>query len=325
MIVKHWKVISIVVLLVFLIGAISIVSVGTGRGIPFVGKRDELSIGVYTGDSLFSLASPKIIKNPVLTAKDVTDISADFVADPFMVRENSTWYMFFEVYNKDTHQGDIGYAVSNDGYNWTYEQIVLDEPFHLSYPHVFKWKDEYYMIPESHRAGSLRLYRALRFPAEWSFTGNLLHGVYKDPSLFRYDNRWWLFAQTNPEAHDTLRLYYADALMGPWAEHPKSPIVCGDIRIAKPAGRVTTFGGQVVRYAQDWDPGYPFQVRAFEITRLTTTGYEEKEVKDPILKASGSGWNAQGMHHIDAHQVDGNEWIACVDGYRTTLAFGFKY
>jgi len=73
---KHWKIISVVVLFALLMGAISMVSVGTGRGIiPFIGICGEWSIGIYTGDSLFSLAPPKAIKTPVLTAGDVQHYS----------------------------------------------------------------------------------------------------------------------------------------------------------------------------------------------------------------------------------------------------------
>ena len=62
--------------------------------------------------------------------------------------------------------GDIGLAVSDDGINWSYKQIVLDEPFHMSYPYVFKWQEDFYMIPESQEANSVRLYRALDFPTK---------------------------------------------------------------------------------------------------------------------------------------------------------------
>ena len=31
--------------------------------------------------------------------RDVTDVSALFVADPFMIRRDEFWYLFFEVYN----------------------------------------------------------------------------------------------------------------------------------------------------------------------------------------------------------------------------------
>lgn len=135
-----------------------------------------------------------------------------------------------------------------------------------------------------------------------------------------------MFAEANPEGNDLLRLYYANDLMGPWIEHPKSPIVAGDANIARPGGRVVVFDGRIVRYTQDDDPTYGNQVRAFEITELTTTSYQEREVSEnPILEASGTGWNADGMHHIDPHQIDENRWIACVDGKEEVWVFGLEY
>ena len=298
--------------------------VGRNRGIPFVQKKFCWAIGIYMGDSPFNLFSHRSIENPVLTAKDVTDISAEFVADPFMVKENS-WYMFFEVLNARTGQGDIGLAISNDGLNWVYDQIVLDEPFHLSYPYIFKWKNEYYMIPESYHAKSIRLYKAVDFPTQWSFVSTLVAGSdYVDSSIVHFNDKWWLFAAL--KTNDILNLYYANELTGPWTEHPMSPIVKGDANIARPGGRIIVLDGRIVRYTQDDDPNYGNQLRAFEITELTTKSYEEKEVcKNPILKASGSGWNSKGMHHMDPHQIGKNEWIACVDGLREKLVFGLKY
>jgi len=286
------------------------------RDIPFFATQPKWSIGIYRGTFPVKFDSPDNVRNPVLTANDVTDVAADYVADPFMIREDSTWYMFFEVMNAQTHQGDIGLAVSKDGLNWVYQHIVLDEPFHLSYPYVFKWRKDYYMIPESSRANSIRLYKAVGFPTQWSFVGTLLYGVFVDPSILRHDGRWWLFAGTHPGRNDTLRLYYASDLGGPWIEHPESPIVDGDAHTARPGGRVSVFDGHIVRYAQDDAPTYGNGVRAFEITELTPFRYAEKEILEtPILKPSGTGWNAAGMHTIDPHHLYGNTWIACVDGY----------
>ena len=116
---------------------------GCNKQIELPRELRRWSIGIYTGESPFNFISPENVVNPVLTAKDVTDVSAFYVADPFMINENSTWYMFFEVVNIKTFQGDIGLAISNDGFNWTYKQIVLDEQFHLSYPYIFKWRNDY--------------------------------------------------------------------------------------------------------------------------------------------------------------------------------------
>jgi hypothetical protein len=263
-------------------------------------RRSEWSISIYTGDSPLTLDSPKHLNHPILSAKDVTDVPADFVADPFMIYEHETWYMFFEVMNLLTNKGDIGFATSNDGLNWNYQKIVLDEPFHLSYPYVFKWNDEYYMIPESSQANSIRLYKATDFPTKWLFVKTLLDGRdFVDPSIFQYHDLWWLFTATS-ESRNILRLYYSHQLMGDWIEHPKSPVIEGNAKIARPGGRVVIFDGKIIRYTQDCQGIYGNQLRAFEITNLTTKNYEEKPVPgNPILKASGVGWNKIGMHHID--------------------------
>ena len=92
-----------------------------------------------------------------------------------------------------------------------------------------------------------------------------------DASIFRHDGKWWLFTETDAAFKmDTLRFYYADHLLGPWFEHSKSPIVKGNGHIARPAGRVVIFNGRPIRYAQDCHPVYGAQVRAFEITTLST-------------------------------------------------------
>jgi hypothetical protein len=283
----------------------------------------QYSIGIYTGEGPFKLCPAVGIDNPVLTAKNVNDVSAVFVADPFMIRENDSWYMFFEVMNKDTQQGDIGLAISEDGFNWTYKQIILDEPFHLSYPNVFKWNNEYYMIPESRVAYAVRLYKSVAFPFKWVYQRDLISGNYLDPSVFRYDNRWWMFVS---ERCDVLHLFYADELPGPWQEHPVSPIIVLDGNIARPSGPVLFHEGRIFRYTQDCDPTYGNQVRAFEITKLTTESYEERAVSEnPILKPTGCGWNAEKMHHVDPHQVEGVGWLACVDGYGKFIVFGLRY
>jgi len=186
------------------------------------------SIGIYGGKSPFDLHPLPDVSNPILTCQDVSSIPAKFVADPFMIQADGTWYLFFEVLNQQTNKGEIGLATSETGHNWVYDQIVLSEPFHLSYPYVFEWNGEYYMTPETLAANGVRLYKATDFPTQWSSLGSLITGSCADPSVFQYDDRWWMFTCSTPYEHDTLRLYFADNLMGPWIEHPASPIVEGN-------------------------------------------------------------------------------------------------
>lgn len=284
----------------------------------FIQRQRRWSIGIYLGSSPYDLRAPETIRNPVLQPEDVTDAPAEFVADPFMVYEGDCWYMFFEVFNNSSNKGEIAVATSRDGLRWNYQQMVLREPFHLSYPYVFKWDGDYYMIPESCAANAVRLYRATHFPTQWQFVKNLLdHGDYVDSSIVQFNEYWWLF--TTSQKSDSLHLYFARDLLGGWVEHPKSPVIQEDLTIARPGGRVIVDGETVIRYTQDVKTVYGKQVRAFDITKLTPTDYQEKKIERPVLEPAQRGWNTTGMHNIDAHQIASNQWIACVDGYRFVI------
>jgi hypothetical protein len=281
------------------------------------------SIGIFTGSSPLALGPDGRITNPVITRESITDVPASFVADPFLIRVGETWHLFVEVLNRASGRGEIGLATSGDLARWQYQRIVLAEPIHLSYPFVFEWEGARYMVPESHQAQSIRLYRADPFPSEWKHVHTLLDGQqFCDTTLFRHDERWWLFTTTNCNKHDNLRLFFADDLFGVWTEHPASPIVDGDPRTARPAGRVVPFGGGFLRFAQDCATLYGLHVTAYEITTLTTSAYVERPVSaSPILKGSTTGWNAARMHHVDAHQLGVEQWVAAVDGaFNTTRA-----
>lgn len=310
---------------------LAVICLGTGwtvggypiRGIPFVGTEDAWSIGIYAGDSPFNILAPNNSRNPVLTAAHVRDVRAQFVADPFMIFAKNEWYMFFEVWNRRTEHGDIGLATSSDGLSWQYKQIVLDEPFHLSYPYVFQNGDDFYMTPETHLKRSIQLYRASEFPTRWTHVATLVDRVnLSDPCVFRYREMWWMFA--SPPANDQLHLFYAPDLFGPWREHPKSPVVRGDSRISRGGGRVLVLGDRVFRYAQDDHDSYGAGVRAIEVKVLTADAYSE-EPAAIVLHSSGRGWNKAGMHTIDPHEIGPQKWLACVDGLTPRIVFGWKY
>ncbi len=271
------------------------------------------SISIYTGSSPFALAPPADLHNPVLTAASVTDRNAQFVADPFLVEDGGQWTLFFEVLNNANGRGEIGYATSPDGRHWTYRQIVLRESFHLSYPYVFKWNGEYYMVPEAGASNSIRLYKATNFPTGWTFVQTLVSGrTYHDSSLAYFRGKWWMF--TSP-VNDTLRLFYADSLTGPWTEHPRSPLVTGDANVSRLGGRALVWQGKLYRYAQDDSPTYGNQVRAYEVTDITTSTYAETQVSPAaIVQNHGKAWAKDGMHTVDPVETAPGTWLAAVDG-----------
>ena len=315
--------IGLVAILGLLLGVVLGAELHKRRRLSFISRYSRYAIAIYTGDSLDHLRPAVGVPCPVLTAADVTDLQVQFVADPFMVLDNGKWCMFFEIMNAATECGVIGLARSKDGFHWSYESVIIRESFHLCYPYVFDWESTYYMTLASPEEGAVRLYTAQEFPKRWEHTQNLVAGVLHDPSPFRFGGRWWMLATGLPDIYGALRLFSSDTLTGEWKEHPKSPVVAGDRRFARPAGRVLVLGDRVIRFAQDCKRYYGRAVRAFEVTRLTPTEYEERPLgSKAILGPSWWGWNSKGMHSIDAHQLADGTWIACVDGKRAINRVG---
>lgn len=275
-------------------------------------RKSSWTIGFFSGTSPFDLSSPASVKNPVLTAAVVNDLNVDIVAHPFMVITDSMYYVFFTAKDGKTDMGGIGLAESRDGLEWKYRKIVLHEPFVTSYPFVFKWQNDYYMIPENHTEKSIRLYKAVDFPEKWKYEGDLLTGeTFISSTVVRFKEMWWMF--TARSGNDNLRLFYAANLKGPWTEHPLSPIVTKDLNIARPGGRPFVVEGSLYRLGQDCYPTYGNQVHAFKITDISPKTYSEIMIETPLVKSSSEGWNAESMHHVDAQQTGNGKWAAVVD------------
>jgi hypothetical protein len=112
-----------------------------------------------------------------------------------------------------------------------------------------------------------------------------------------------------------LSLFSSKELTGPWQGHSANPLWPGNRRRTRPGGRMLIHEERVLRFAQDGWPSYGSRLCVFEVDRLSESEYIEHELPEsPILRASGSGWNAVAMHHIDAVLLDDGRWLAAVDG-----------
>jgi len=310
--------IAITTVLLGLLGWLALYRYGRWKKKQRRQENEVWSIGIYEGPDPVTLSPAKGITNPILTAGDITDVPARFVADPFMLELNGTYHLFFELLNTRRNTGEIGHAESRDLKSWRYTGVVLKEKFHLSYPYVFSHAGEVYMIPECAKSGAVRLYRAVDFPRKWEFVTSILRGGKKqvpllDPSVVFHEGHWYLFSYMRKV--NNLHIHVAGDLAGPWREHPKSPVVQGSDHYARPGGRVVADGPVLYRYAQDGVPRYGSKAWGFRITELTPETYREEPVSDePVIKAGTENWNNRGMHTVDPHRMADGRWIAFVDG-----------
>ena len=72
-----------------------------------------------------------------------------FWADPFIIYKNNQYYVFIEELLFQRNEGHISYFTIDEDGNSSVPKKIIEKPYHLSYPFVFSYDNEFYMIPET--------------------------------------------------------------------------------------------------------------------------------------------------------------------------------
>jgi len=204
-----------------------------------------------------------------------------FWADPFPYRADGTTWVFFEESINAAPPAHI--AVMEFGPEGPIgpPRIALSTGSHLSYPFVFEYGGQHYMMPETAGLGLVQLWRAAQLPSEWVPDRVLIDDrPLVDATMALVNGRWWIWAAATASggvSWDELHLYHSDSPLGPWLAHPRNPVVV-DVRSARPAGRLFRFGGEWYRPAQDCSESYGGAMVIQRIERLDLQGYLERTV-----------------------------------------------
>lgn len=151
-----------------------------------------------------------------------------FAADPFIALRpgsNDEYFVFFENYLWKKGQGTINLAkFSNQKFGRS--ELLLDSPFHLSYPYVLYDNGKIYLIPEHSQSRNLSLYKfdEVQENLTSKFTiGNNLNFV--DSSIISFKGKYWMFCTKSGENDNSdLYIYYSDGLNMPWRMHAGNPV-----------------------------------------------------------------------------------------------------
>ena len=197
--------------------------------------------------------------------------------DPFLFERHGKIYLFFEEY-VEGQPGVICCAEFDGDGRLGKPRQVLSRNYHLSYPLVFEWQGQVYMLPETQENRTVEIYRAVEFPDRWERAGVLLNNVSAvDSTIFQHQDKLWLFAAgldgEGTESNE-LSLFWADSLLGPWQPHPKNPVVC-DVRRARPAGNLFFDQGSLIRPGQDCTACYGYAISLNRVDELSETDYRE--------------------------------------------------
>lgn len=179
-------------------------------------------------------------------------------------------------------------------------RVVLEEPRHLSYPQVFRREGAIFMIPESSGAKELALYRCERFPDVWRRDTVLLENTdINDATLLARDNGYWLVGTARMgqgSSSDTMVVYGASSLRGPWTPHRRNPIRI-DRSAARPGGRFIDLGnGRFALPVQDGSVTYGGALGLMELVRID----DEDVVWGPVQPiVPGSAWPGRNIHTLN--------------------------
>jgi hypothetical protein len=229
---------------------------------------------------------------------DLPDDGRHFYADPFPVTHDGRTHLFVEDFEHDRGRGVISVVEFDDRGPVGTPHPVLEHRVHLSYPMVVEDGGELWMIPETSAAGTVELYRAVDYPDRWELESVLLRDVdANDATPFRHGGRWWLAAtvRRRGSCSDTLHLWYADELTGPWKPHDRNPVLV-DIASARPAGRPHVDGGRLLRPVQDGRRGYGAALAVVEVVELDPSTYSQRVV---ARLAPGAAWPGSRLHTVN--------------------------
>ena len=235
--------------------------------------------------------SPIIIKNN----------KRKFLADPFLVKHNSKTYCFAEEYDHTKKKGHIVCFELNK--KKLDKKIILNENFHLSFPFIFKFKNNFFMCPETSKISEIRLYKNINFPFKWKFYKTIKKNIKSvDNIILKKNNLWWLFTNIDHSncddfSHD-LSIFYSKKgpLTDKWKSHPQNPIKINSLE-SRNAG-IIFYKNKIIRISQEQGfDNYGQNINFHEIKLLNTKNYLEKIFKNKNYLRMKKKLNNPDIHH----------------------------
>jgi hypothetical protein len=243
----------------------------------------------------------------VWTSKDLSGpawaVLADpghrFYADPFPITWQGRTFVFFEELDHRVGKGTISAIEFGEAGPKGPALPVLEEPWHLSYPFMIEHDGELWMIPESSEHRDVALYRCVAFPDRWERHATLLSDIeLGDATIVRHGGTLYLFGATRDGGggySDTLSIFHARHLFGPWLPHAANPIMV-DRAAARPAGHFVTIGGRLWRPVQDCTDGYGAALGLAEIGDLSPDTFSQT-VRHTLRP--GNRWPGRKLHTLN--------------------------
>lgn len=220
---------------------------------------------------------------------------SEYHADPFGIEIDDFYHILCEEYDYKNAKGTItSLQIDRHTHQVIRKTTALERNYHLAFPYLFEYDNNYFCVPENSEGGNLDMYRYNPADGKLIFEQTLVKNLQAiDPTLFFNNGHWWLFFTDKVSTNERLHIWYSENLNGPYTPHTNNPVKV-NIRSARPAGKPFLLDGKLLRPAQDCSIRSGRRITLNEIQKLTADEFVEMEYA--ILNpAPDSEYNA-GMH-----------------------------
>ncbi|MCM1326106.1 MAG: hypothetical protein NC094_09685 [Bacteroidales bacterium] len=202
-------------------------------------------------------------------------------ADPMLFSYRGEKYLFTEAFDMKLQIGRIAVSSYVRG-EFTEPKVIIKSPYHMSYPCVFEYKDEAYMIPETSQNGTLEIWKACGNLYTWKKHGILLNKVrYADSTILLINGEVYLFSYEDTAGEYISHIY---GLIPDTLEITEIENIKHDHNIKRPAGNfILQPDGKIFRPTQNNIKSYGESMFVNQVTSIKP--YIESEVREILPKS----------------------------------------
>lgn len=199
-------------------------------------------------------------------------------ADPFLFEKDGKTFLFAELYDKKEGLGKIGYSVF-DGRSFSEWTVVISEKWHLSYPNIFEYNGDIYIVPEANESNTLYAYRAVEFPGRWEKCEPFVQGRrFTDTTFLSTDDSRYAFTyEIGLSGRDSLLRFNIDENGN--IDTGTELNVSDNDGSARPGGRFFyDSDGSLIRTSQDCADDYGSGLVFSRVKDCTPESYDEEVI-----------------------------------------------
>lgn len=245
------------------------------------------SWSIYTYPMVINVFNKNVLEDSRL--KNLfDDKSWNFKADPFYLESENS--LFIERFNYFLGRGKLA-KYSFDSKNLV--DIETNSNLHFSYPCLFEYKKNNYVIPEAAQSNGITIYKKNEDNSITPVTTVVNDFAGIDPTIFEHNGMWYLFATDGSVGSNSfLYIFYAKDPLSNWNHHELNPVKI-NTHNSRGGGEIFKEGESIIRPTQNCYPSYGTSLLFNKIENLSPHEFKETLVGE--IKTSGES-SYRGIH-----------------------------